>query len=145
MQKHTFASCLIIAFWATNLASAGDSEPSKLRPVATYSIVARDPITGQLGVAVQSHWFSVGSVVTWARAGVGAVATQSVVLVDYGPQGRALIHDPCKVVRGGHDGYTGKEVSARLPFFESRDALRGICRRCVTHSRNAVGEELVAS
>ncbi|MCH7858430.1 MAG: DUF1028 domain-containing protein [Candidatus Marinimicrobia bacterium] len=91
MQKHTVASCLIIAFWATNLASAGDSEPSKLRPVATYSIVARDPITGQLGVAVQSHWFSVGSVVTWARAGVGAVATQSFVLVDYGPKGLALM------------------------------------------------------
>ena len=44
----------------------------------TYSIVARDPETGALGVAVQSHWFSVGSVVTWARAGVGAVAVQSI-------------------------------------------------------------------
>ena len=43
----------------------------------TYSIVARDPETGRLGVAVQSHWFSVGSVVSWAEAGVGAVATQS--------------------------------------------------------------------
>ena len=46
-------------------------------PVATFSIVARDPETGELGVAVQSHWFSVGSVVPWAEAGVGAVATQS--------------------------------------------------------------------
>ncbi|MCK4577519.1 MAG: DUF1028 domain-containing protein, partial [Candidatus Marinimicrobia bacterium] len=61
------------------------------RPVSTYSIVARDPVTGQLGVAVQSHWFSVGSLVTWARAGVGAVATQSFVLVDYGPRGLALM------------------------------------------------------
>lgn len=43
----------------------------------TYSIVARDPDTGQLGVPVESHYFSVGSVVTWAEAGVGAVATQS--------------------------------------------------------------------
>jgi len=59
--------------------------------VATYSIVARDPDTGQLGVAVQSHWFSVGSIVTWARAGVGAVATQSFVLVDYGPSGLRLM------------------------------------------------------
>lgn len=55
------------------------------RPVHTYSIVARDPETGQLGVAVQSHWFSVGSVVTWAEAGVGAVATQSMVDPSYGP------------------------------------------------------------
>ncbi len=52
----------------------------------TYSIVARDPGTGELGVAVQSHWFSVGSVVTWARAGVGAVATQSIAEPAYGPR-----------------------------------------------------------
>ncbi len=51
----------------------------------TYSIVARDPDTGELGVAVQSHWFSVGSVVTWARPGVGAVATQANAEVSYGP------------------------------------------------------------
>lgn len=55
------------------------------RPVSTYSIVARDAQTGEMGVAVQSHWFSVGSVVTWARAGVGAVATQSLADVRYGP------------------------------------------------------------
>ncbi|MCB1054826.1 MAG: DUF1028 domain-containing protein, partial [Acidobacteria bacterium] len=57
----------------------------------TYSIVARDPATGQLGVAVQSHWFQVGSSVSWAEAGVGAVATQSFVKVDYGPEGLALM------------------------------------------------------
>ena len=51
----------------------------------TYSIVARDPATGELGVAVQSHWFSVGSIVTWARPGVGAVATQSIAEPAYGP------------------------------------------------------------
>jgi uncharacterized Ntn-hydrolase superfamily protein len=51
----------------------------------TYSIVARDDASGELGVAVQSHWFSVGSVVTWARPGVGAVATQSVAEVAHGP------------------------------------------------------------
>ena len=51
----------------------------------TYSIVALDPETGELGVAVQSHWFSVGPLCAWARAGVGAVATQSVVEPAYGP------------------------------------------------------------
>jgi uncharacterized Ntn-hydrolase superfamily protein len=61
------------------------------RPVATYSIVARDPATGELGVAVQSHWFSVGSVVSWAEAGVGAVATQSFVDPSYGPLGLQLM------------------------------------------------------
>jgi uncharacterized Ntn-hydrolase superfamily protein len=52
----------------------------------TYSIVARDPATGELGVAVQSHWFSVGSIVSWARAGIGAVATQSIGEPAYGPR-----------------------------------------------------------
>ena len=61
-------------------------------PVAhTFSIVARDSVTGELGVAVQSHYFSVGPVVPWAEAGVGAVATQSLVLVDYGPGGLDLM------------------------------------------------------
>ena len=53
----------------------------------TYSLVARDPSTNELGVAVQSHWFSVGSVVSWAEAGVGAVATQSVAEPAYGRVG----------------------------------------------------------
>ena len=62
-----------------------------LRPVHTYSIVARDPNTGELGVAVQSHWFSVGSIVAWAEAGVGAVATQSFVDPSYGKNGLELM------------------------------------------------------
>jgi uncharacterized Ntn-hydrolase superfamily protein len=61
------------------------------RPVHTYSIVARDTVTGEMGVAVQSHWFSVGSLVTWAEAGVGAVATQSFVDPAYGPLGLELM------------------------------------------------------
>jgi uncharacterized Ntn-hydrolase superfamily protein len=61
------------------------------RPVNTFSIVARDPATGQIGVAVQSHWFSVGQVVPWAEAGVGAVATQSFVEPSYGPLGLDLM------------------------------------------------------
>jgi uncharacterized Ntn-hydrolase superfamily protein len=62
-----------------------------VRPVHTYSIVARDAATGEMGVAVQSHWFSVGAVVPWAEAGVGAVATQSFVDPSYGPLGLALM------------------------------------------------------
>ncbi len=67
----------------------GTAPPS---PIAhTYSIVARDPATGEMGIAVQSHYFSVGPIVPWAEAGVGAVATQSLVLVDYGPKGLDLM------------------------------------------------------
>ena len=57
------------------------------RLASTYSIVARDPATGELGVGVQSHYFSVGSAVPWAQPGVGAVATQSIVEISYGPMG----------------------------------------------------------
>lgn len=63
----------------------------QLRPVSTYSIVARDPATGQMGVAVQSHWFAVGQIVPWAEAGVGAVATQSFVDPSYGKLGLDLM------------------------------------------------------
>ena len=63
--------------------------PSQL--AHTFSIVARDPESGEMGVAVQSHWFSVGALVTWAEAGVGAVATQALVEVSYGPLGLALM------------------------------------------------------
>ena len=65
--------------------------PDLRRPVATYSIVARDSVTGEMGVAVQSHWFSVGPIVPWAEAGVGAVATQSLVDPAYGPLGLNLM------------------------------------------------------
>jgi len=57
----------------------------------TYSIVARDSITGEMGVAVQSHWFSVGTIVSWAEAGVGAIATQSFVNPAFGPDGLSLL------------------------------------------------------
>jgi uncharacterized Ntn-hydrolase superfamily protein len=80
-------AALAFALLAATPATAAHRE----RLAHTYSIVARDPATGELGVAVQSHYFSVGPVVPWAEAGVGAVATQSLVLVDYGPLGLELM------------------------------------------------------
>ncbi|UCE89948.1 MAG: DUF1028 domain-containing protein [Pseudomonadota bacterium] len=80
------ALCLGVTPGSGTTAAAGG-----LRPVHTYSIVARDPKTGQLGVAVQSHWFSIGTLVPWAEAGVGAVATQSFVDVRYGASGLDLM------------------------------------------------------
>lgn len=72
----------------TCLAVVVTAPPAPADPLAhTFSIVARDPATGEMGVAVQSHWFSVGSIVTWAEAGVGAVATQSFVDPGYGVKG----------------------------------------------------------
>lgn len=66
-------------------------ERAPRRPVHTFSIVAVDSATGQIGVAVQSHWFSVGGTVSWAEPGVGAVATQSFINPAYGPRGLALM------------------------------------------------------
>ena len=71
--------------------SSVSSQDLPIRPVHTYSIVARDSVTGEMGVAVQSNWFSVGSSVTWAEAGVGAVATQSFIDPSYGPLGLDLM------------------------------------------------------
>lgn len=86
------APALVLAAVMATAAPVGAQNGLKvIRPAHTYSIVARDPQTGQLGVAVQSHWFSVGSVVAWAKAGVGAVATQSFVEPSYGPLGLALM------------------------------------------------------
>ena len=109
----------------------------------TYSIVALDPATGELGVAVQSHWFSVGPLCAWARAGIGAVATQSVVEPAYGPNaldrlaedvnaqqalGELLAADPLAAVRqvavidvrGGIAAHTGKDCIAHAGHVDRR-------------------------
>jgi len=75
----------------TGAGLASSDKVTPVRPVHTFSIVARDPATGELGVAVQSHWFSVGPIVPWAEAGVGAVATQSFVDPSYGKNGLELM------------------------------------------------------
>ncbi|HUG00912.1 MAG TPA: DUF1028 domain-containing protein [Longimicrobiales bacterium] len=97
-------------------AQGAASTLSDRRPVATYSIVARDPSTGELGVAVQSHWFSVGPIVAWAEAGVGAVATQSFVEPSYGPLGLDLMRA----------GRTAKQALAGLLAADPFPAVRQV-------------------
>ena len=82
---------LVILFLLFLVLDATLALPSPLRPVHTYSIVARDAETGELGAAVQPHWFSVGSNVVWAEPGIGAVATQSFIEPSYGPLGLQLM------------------------------------------------------
>ena len=86
------------------------------QPVHTFSIVARDPKTGMMGVAVQSHWFSVGRVVPWAEAGVGAVATQSFVEPSYGPEGLNLMRS----------GKSAVETLRKLVANDSGKAVRQV-------------------
>ena len=92
----------------------------------TYSIVALDPATGELGVAVQSHWFSVGPLCAWARAGVGAVATQSVVEPAYGPNALDRLAD---------------EVGAQQALGEllAADALANVRQVAVIDVRGGLG------
>src|SRR3569833_3101769 len=82
------AACLVLLALP---ALAAEPAAVPRRPVHTYSIVARDAATGELGVAVQSHWFSVGAIVPWAAPGVGAVATQAFAEPSYGPEGLELL------------------------------------------------------
>jgi uncharacterized Ntn-hydrolase superfamily protein len=81
---------LLLSFTAVPVVAAAEVD-RPLRPVHTYSIVARDPASRELGAAVQSHWFSVGSGVIWAQPGIGAVATQSFLEPSYGPLGLELM------------------------------------------------------
>jgi uncharacterized Ntn-hydrolase superfamily protein len=106
---------LAVGTWCAASAQVAYSE-SQL-PVHTYSIVARDPATGQLGVAVQSHNFSVGTVVPWAEAGVGAVATQSIPDLSYGKLGLDLMRagksapDALRSLLAGDDGRDLRQVA----------------------------------
>jgi uncharacterized Ntn-hydrolase superfamily protein len=115
-----FAVSLMFAATPRSLAQqAGETQaaPRPLRPVHTFSIVARDPNTGELGVAVQSHWFSVGPIVPWAEAGVGAVATQSFVDPAYGKLGLDLMRagrsapDALKALLAGDEGREVRQVA----------------------------------
>ena len=73
------------------LFSSGQTNPYSDKFAHTYSIVAKDAKTGEMAVGVQSHWFSVGTLVSWGKSGVGVVATQSFVNPSYGPQGIKLM------------------------------------------------------
>jgi uncharacterized Ntn-hydrolase superfamily protein len=99
-MKRLLTLCLL-AIAAPLSAGSLSHEPP---PVATFSIVAIDPANGDLGIAVASRYFSVGSVVPWAMAGVGAVATQANVNVGYGPQAIDLLRQ----------GLTAQQVLAKL-------------------------------
>jgi uncharacterized Ntn-hydrolase superfamily protein len=114
----------------------------------TYSIVARDPATGELGVAVQSHWFSVGSVVPWAEPGVGAVATQSMADPSYGPNGLDLLRA----------GTSAEAALERLVRADDGEAARQVAivsargdvavhtgRRCIQFAGHELGRGFVCA
>src|SRR5512139_829244 len=89
---------------------------TKGRPAHTFSIVAIDKQTGEMGAAVQSHWFSVGSSVIWAESGVGAICTQSFIEASYGPLGFELMRA----------GKTAEEALAGLLKADKYEAVRQV-------------------
>src|ERR1700757_4844795 len=102
----------ILTLFVLTVATTGGHYALQHPKVSTFSIVARDPATGQMGIAVASRYFSVGSVVPWAEANVGAVATQADVNVGYGPRALELLRQ----------GLTAQQVSDRLL---AEDTFRG--------------------
>jgi uncharacterized Ntn-hydrolase superfamily protein len=109
----------------------------------TYSIVARDPSSGELGVAVQSHWFSVGSLVTWARPGVGAVATQSIAEVAHGPNALERMAEGSGA-RAAIDAVLAADELARFRQLGVVDAGGGAAAHtgagCIPHAGDEVGD-----
>jgi uncharacterized Ntn-hydrolase superfamily protein len=126
---------------------------AQLRPVHTFSIVARDSSTGQIGVAVQSHWFAVGQIVPWAEAGVGAVATQSFVDPSYGKLGLDLLRagkpapDALRGLLGGDPSCEVRQVAMIdasgnvATFTGARDiiAAGGLAGKTVTSTKTDCG------
>lgn len=108
----------------------------------TYSIVAFDPDTGEMGVAVQSHWFSVGSIVSWGEAGVGVVATQSFVNPQYGPDGLELLKkgmSPDEIVKKLTEEDEGRDVR-QLAVLDSQGNVASYTgSNCIKDAGNIIG------
>lgn len=109
----------------------------------TFSIVARDPASGEMAVGVQSHWFSVGTAVSWGEAGVGVVATQSFVNKSYGIRGLGLMKD----------GKTAPQALSELLAADEGREVRQVAmidvngnvnsytgKNCIDHAGNIVGK-----
>jgi len=107
----------------------------------TFSIVARDEVTGEMAVGVQSHWFSVGTAVSWGEAGVGVVATQSFVNKSYGPKGLALMKqgkpapDALKELLAADEGREVRQV-AMIDINGNVNSFTG--KNCIDHAGSIV-------
>ena len=109
----------------------------------TYSIVALDERTGELGVAVQSHWFSVGPLCAWARAGVGAVATQSVVEPAYGPNALDRLSDRVNAQQALGELLAADPLAAvrQVAVIDVRGTIGAHTGPdCIAHAGHVVGE-----
>ena len=109
----------------------------------TFSIVARDEKSGQLGVAVQTHWFAVGAICPWVEAGIGAVATQSMVEIGYGPKSLDLLRAG-KTAQEALEALIGEDKNQALRQVAVVDALGRIAihtgDRCIQAAGHRAGK-----
>ena len=117
---------------------------NKSEPLAhTYSIVARDSVTGEMGVAVQSHWFSVGTLVSWGEAGIGVIATQSFINASFGPRGLALLKNglsPQQVVDFLITSDEGRDVRQLAVLDSKGRAASYTGKNCIPAAGNIAGK-----
>jgi len=108
----------------------------------TFSIVARDPVTGEMGAAVQSHWFSVGSLVIWGEAGVGVIATQSMVDPSYGPLGLDLMRagrSAVQALAGLLAADSGRDLRQVAMVDQNNDVAVHTGSRCIQDAGHETG------
>jgi uncharacterized Ntn-hydrolase superfamily protein len=114
----------------------------------TYSIVARDPTTGELGVAVQSHWFAVGPIVPWVRPGVGAVATQSIAEPAYGPHALDRVQANGVGARATLDALLAEDELSRFRQVAIVDAYGEVAthtgKGCIAYAGHEAGAQFSA-
>ena len=139
---------IFLSFVFCPAAFAQSIEPLRpLRPVHTFSILGRDPVTGDMGVAVQSHWFAVGAEVIWGEAGVGVVATQSFIDPAYGPLGLDLMRagksapESLRALLAADEFADARQV-AMLDVHGHVASHTG--KRCIYAAGNVVGENYSA-
>ncbi len=136
-------NCIALACFLYSVFSFAQQIPIKDSFAHTFSIVARDAETGEMAVGVQSHWFSVGSVVPWGKSGVGVVATQSFVSERYGYEGLQLLEQ----------NYTPKKALEKLKQQDQAKAFRQVAildakgeiavhtgQKCIAHAQHKIGD-----
>lgn len=125
-------------------ASMAQVHPETGDPLAhTFSIVARDALTGEMAIGVQSHWFSVGTIVSWGRSGVGVVATQSFVNPAYGPNGLDLME-------GGKDAEEALQILVaadrgrdyrQVAFLDDKGVVSAYTgKNCISSASHVLGD-----
>ena len=121
MRVQFFKILVLVLF----IPSIGSSQVYQDQFAHTFSIVARDKNTGEMAVGVQSHWFSVGTLVTWGKSGVGVVATQSFINPAYGPNGLELMEN-------------GKSATEVLEYLVKKDEGKNVRQVAMLDSKGNV-------